>query len=183
MEKLKNSLEAFGLSSVPLLPSLALGTYEVTNLEWASCYQVLANEGKKINSYVIKRITTMDDEVLYENKLSKSTIADKTDVYILNELMNNIFDTNIIYNTRPTGIQISSRLSNKFAAKSGSTDTDNWMIGYNKDLLVSIWTGYDDNRLITSKQDKLVCKYLFADIVESYFKNKNTIALYLHIPQ
>ena len=174
MEKLKNSLEAFGLSSVPLLPSLALGTYEVTNLEWASCYQVLANEGKKINPYVIKRITTMDDEVLYENKLSKSTIADKTDVYILNELMNNIFDTNIIYNTRPTGIQISSRLSNKFAAKSGSTDTDNWMIGYNKDLLVSIWTGYDDNRLITSKQDKLVCKYLFADIVESYFKNKNT---------
>jgi membrane carboxypeptidase/penicillin-binding protein len=88
--------------------------------------------------------------------------------------MTNIFDTNITYNTRPTGIQISSRLTNTFAAKSGSTDTDNWMIGYNKDLLVSIWTGYDDNREITQRSDKLVAKYLFADIVESYFKNKNT---------
>ena len=48
------------------------------------------------------------------------------------------------------------------------------MIGYNKDLLVSVWTGYDDNRTITLKYDTLVAKYLFADIIESYFKNKNT---------
>ena len=116
----------------------------------------------------------MDGDVLYENKSSKTKVKDKSDVYILNELMTNIFDTNITYNTRPTGIQISSRLTNTFAAKSGSTDTDNWMIGYNKDLLVSIWTGYDDNREITQRSDKLVAKYLFADIVESYFKNKNT---------
>ena len=174
MEKLKNTLEAFGLKNVPEIPSLALGTSEVTNMEWTSCYQVLANEGKKIEPYVIKKITTMDGEVLYENKSSTITCADRSDVYILNELMTNIFDTNIIYNTRPTGVQIASRLSNTFAAKSGSTDTDNWMIGYNKDLLVSIWTGYDDNILITKKSDKLICKYLFADIVEEYFKNKNT---------
>ncbi|MBE6131480.1 MAG: penicillin-binding protein [Erysipelotrichaceae bacterium] len=174
MEKLKNTLESFGLSNVPEIPSLALGTYEVTNLEWSSCYQILANEGKKIEPFVIKRITSMEGEVLYENNTSVITCAEKSDVYILNELMTNIFDTNIIYNTRPTGIQISSRLTNTFAAKSGSTDTDNWMIGYNKDLLVSIWTGYDDNRLITSRSDKLTAKYLFADIVEEYFKNKNT---------
>ena len=174
MEKLKNTLESFGLSNVPEIPSLALGTYEITNLEWSSCYQILANEGKKIEPFVIKRITSMEGEVLYENNQSIINCAEKSDVYILNELMTNIFDTNIIYNTRPTGIQISSRLTNTFAAKSGSTDTDNWMIGYNKDLLVSIWTGYDDNRLITTRSDKLVAKYLFADIVEEYFKNKNT---------
>ena len=174
MEKLKNTLESFGLKDVPEIPSLALGTYEVTNLEWSSCYQILANEGKKIEPFVIKRITTMDGEVLYENKPTTITCAEKADVYILNELMTNIFDTNIVYNTRPTGIQIASRLSNTFAAKSGSTDTDNWMIGYNKDLLVSIWTGYDDNRLITTRSDKLIAKYLFADIMEEYFSNKKT---------
>ena len=171
MEKLKNTLEVFGLKNVPQIPSLALGTSEVTNIDWISCYQVLANEGKKIKPFVIKKITTMDGEILYEHKSSSFTCADKSDVYILNELMNNIFDSSIIYNTRPTGVAISSRLTNKFAAKSGSTDTDNWMIGYNKDLLVSIWTGYDDNRLISKKTDKLICKYLFADIVEEYFKN------------
>ena len=116
----------------------------------------------------------MDGEILYENTLNSYKCAEKSDIYILNELMNNIFDSSIIYNTRPTGVAISSRLSNQFAAKSGSTDTDNWMIGYNKDLLVSIWTGYDDNKLVTSKNDKLICKYLFADIMENYFKDKNT---------
>ena len=29
-------------------------------------------------------------------------------------------------------------LSNKYAAKSGSTDTDNWMIGYNKDIYMQV---------------------------------------------
>ena len=88
--------------------------------------------------------------------------------------MTNIFDSKMILNTRPTGVSIASRLSNTFAAKSGSTDTDNWMVGYNKDLLISVWTGYDDNRMITSKSDTYVAKYIWADIVEDYFKNKNT---------
>ncbi len=174
MDKLSNTLESLGLKNVPQIPSLALGTYEVTNLEWISCYQVLANLGTKISPFVIKKITTMDNEVLYEHKINTFQFADSSDVYILNELMTNIFDTNISYNTRPTGVTISSRLSNTFAAKSGSTDTDNWMIGYNPDVLISIWTGYDDNRMITKKSDKLAAKYLFADIAEEYFQNKNT---------
>lgn len=175
MKKLKNTLKSFGLDgNIPEIPSLALGTYEVTNLDWSSCYQVLANEGYKIEPYVIEKITTMDGKILFEHKPEKIKIANKNDCFILNELMNNIFDPKLIYNTRPTGVAITSRLSNKYAAKSGSTDTDYWMIGYNKELLVSVWTGYDDNRIITTKHDTLVAKYLFADIIESYFKNKNT---------
>ena len=47
-------------------------------------------------------------------------------------------------------INVSGVVDKKYAGKSGSTDTDNWMIGYNKNLLVGIWCGYDDNRLINS---------------------------------
>lgn len=175
MEKLKNCLVAFGLKSkIDAIPSLALGTNEVTNLNWTECYQVLANEGVKITPYAIEKITTFDGKILYEAKKEKIKVAEKDDVYILNELMTNIFDSKMILNTRPTGVSIASRLSNTFAAKSGSTDTDNWMVGYNKDLLISVWTGYDDNRMITSKSDTYVAKYIWADIVEDYFKNKNT---------
>lgn len=175
MNKLLNTLKAFGLKEdLKAIPSLALGTHEVSNLEWSACYQILANEGYKVEPYAISKITTMDGEILYEHKTEKIKVADKSDIYILNELMSNIFDSKMIYNTRPTGVAIASRLTNKYAAKSGSTDTDNWMIGYNQDILVSIWTGYDDNRTITTKSDTLTAKYLFADIIESYFKNKNT---------
>lgn len=175
MQKLKNTLVAFGLDSkIESIPSLALGTNEVTNINWVECYQALANEGIKIKPYAIDKITTFDQELIYEHKTDKITVANKDDVYLLNELMTNIFDSNMTYNTRPTGVSIANRLSNTFAAKSGSTDTDNWMIGYNKDLLVSVWTGYDDNRNITTKSDTLMAKYIWADSVEAYFKNKNT---------
>mgnify|MGYP003308400976 CR=1 FL=1 len=171
MKKLKNTLKSFGLDgNIPEIPSLALGTYEVTNLDWSSCYQVLANEGYKIEPYVIEKITTMDGKILFEHKPEKIKIANKNDCFILNELMNNIFDPKLIYNTRPTGVAITSRLSNKYAAKSGSTDTDYWMIGYNKELLVSVWTGYDDNRIITTKHDTLVAKYLLLLFLSSLFR-------------
>ncbi len=173
--KLKNTLESFGISGkIPSIPSLCLGTYEVTNYEWTAAFQALANEGKQIKPYVISKITTFDGETIYEHKKSTITVAEKSDVYLLNELMCNIFDSRIIFNTRPTGVTIASRLTHTYAAKSGSTDTDNWMIGYNQDILVSVWTGYDDNRLITKKQDTVIAKYLWADIVEGYLKNKNT---------
>lgn len=173
--KLKNTLESFGISgNIPSIASLCLGTYEVTNIEWTKAYSALANKGIQHNPYTIKKITTFDGEVIYEHKSEKITLADKTDVYLLNEMMTNIFDSNILLNTRPTGVVVSSKLTNKYAAKSGSTDTDNWMIGYNNDLLVSVWTGYDDNRIITKKQDKSCAKFIWADIIESYFKDKNT---------
>lgn len=173
--KLKNTLESFGISGdIPSIPSLCLGTYEVTNYEWSAAFQVLANEGKQIKPYVIKKITTFDGKLVYERKTSPSTIVNKSDVYLLNEMMNHIFDSKLVFNTRPTGVSIASRLTHKYAAKSGSTDTDNWMIGYTPEILVSVWTGYDDNRIILKKQDKVIAKYLWADIIESYLKNKNT---------
>ena len=171
-EKLKN----FGFSGEipPDLPSLALGTKEVSLKELTHAYSALANLGTYISPTIISKITTYDGEVLYEANKSKKEVSNMTDTYILNETMSSVFDNKIIYNTRPTGAVISSLLTNKYAGKSGSTDTDNWMVGYNKDIVVGVWTGYDDNRKIENSSDTRYAKYVFADIIEKYFKDKET---------
>jgi len=57
--------------------------------------------------------------------------------------------------------------------KSGSTNSDYWMIGYNKDALMLVWTGNDDSSDLKVK-DSRISKLIWLDTIESYFKNKET---------
>lgn len=172
-EKLAHRLKDFGFSGeIPLdLPSLALGTKETTPKELCEAFNVLANEGVKNTPKLITKITTYDGEVIYEANKKISKIANKSDVYILNEAMTSIFDNNMTYNMRPTGVSINSLLSHSYSAKSGSTKTDNWMVGYNKDICAVVWTGYDNSIEITKSSDLKSAKFIWADTVESYYLN------------
>ncbi len=173
-DKMVNTLKRFGIKGdIPSIPSLALGVKEVSVKELTEAYAILANLGERVEPTMITKITTMDDEVLYEATPKKSRIADSSDVYLLNEAMTSVFDNNMTYNIRPTGVSIKSLLSTKYAAKSGSTDTDNWMVGYNPDIVVSVWTGYDNNDPIISTNDAKFGKYIWADTVEAYYKITN----------
>lgn len=175
VDSLAKTLKKFSISSeIPLLPSIALGTMEVNLLEMTSCYNTLANLGTKIKPTFINKVKTMDNKIVYESIKDENVIADPTDCYLLNEAMTSVFDNNMTYNIRPTCATISSMLSNKYSAKSGSTDTDNWIFGFNQDLTIGIWTGYDDNRKIENINDLRFGKYIWADCAEGYFKNKTT---------
>ena len=175
-DALVNTLKRFKISGdIPSLPSLALGTYEMSLKELSTAYSILASEGTYYEPTYITKITTFDDKILYEKKeQNKTRLADKTDVYLLNESMTSIFDNNMTYNIRPTGGRLVSLLSHKYAAKSGSTKTDNLMVGYNPDILIAVWTGYDDSRIIEAYEDTTFGKYIWAESVEAYLKNKST---------
>lgn len=183
VDKLPQTLKRFGISgNIPNIPSLALGTYEVSVRELTEAYATLANLGTKVTPTIITKITTLDDEIIYEATPTEVEIAKESDVFLLNDAMTSIFDNNMTYNIRPTGVPIKSLLSTTYSAKSGSTDTDNWMIGYNPDIVVSVWTGYDDARVITDNTDLKFGKYIWADTVESYYRVTNTSPSWYEIP-
>ncbi len=172
--KLVKTLKRFGFSGeIPAIPSLALGVKEVSLKEITEGYLVFANMGKKINTTCITKITTMNDEIIYEHKSKITRLANNLDTYLLTEAMTSVFDSNMTYNIRPTGVSIKSLLNGKYAAKSGSTDTDNWMIGYNPDIVLTVWTGYDDNRFIIKNEETKYGKYIWADVIENYYKSNN----------
>lgn len=179
-EKLADKLKSFGVSgNIPAIPSLALGTYEMTLQELTNAYQILANNGVQQDSYFISKITTIDDEPLYERKnTSGKRLADETDVYLLNEAMTKVFDPKVSINILPTCARISSLISHKLSAKTGSTDTDNLIVGYNENILLSIWTGYDDNQKINSSEDTSFGKQIWARTIDKYLDSKNDNSWY-----
>ena len=173
-EKLHSLLIDLGITSnISPTPSLALGAYEMNIIEMASLYSALANQGNKIKPHFIKKVEDLNGVVLYEYTNEQMPILDSSITFILSELLTSTYDSNLINYTYPTCINMLSKATNKYAVKSGSTDTDAWVIGYNKDLVLASWVGYDENKELES-QSISANKNAWNDIMENYFKEHET---------
>lgn len=158
-------------STLDSIPSLALGTNEINILEMMEAYGTFANEGYKVEPHFIQKIEDSDGNTLYEYKEKKNKVLDKSTVFILNNLLNNSYAKEFIDYTYPTCITIAPKLTKKYAIKTGTTNTDHLIFGYNPDVILGIWMGYDDNSP-TLVSDGNTMKNIWADIIEEYLRDK-----------
>jgi len=152
--------------------SLALGTSEINLLDFADGYTTFASGGYKRNLHLIKRIEDQDGNILYEYKEKNDLILNPNYVYILNELLTSTTNSAFIDYNKPTALNIASKLTTKYAFKTGTTDTDYWTVGYNKDILMVTWTGYDDNAPLAVSVG-LDAKNIWVDTVEKILETNN----------
>lgn len=171
-DTLVETLKRVGITSkLSAIPSLALGTKEINILEMMSAYGTLASEGYKNVPYLINKVEDINGNILYEHKESPENVLNKSTVFVLNDMLNNCYSSDFIDYTYPTCISIAPKITKKYAIKTGSTNTDHLIFGYNKNILVGVWTGYDNNKATTSN-DGLINKNIWADIVENYLKDQ-----------
>ena len=138
--------------------SSALGTSEINIIDYSNGFITLANEGKHENPHLIEKITDQNENIIYEYKYKNEQLLNNKYVFILNSLLTSTYNYSLINYTSPTLISISSDLDSKFAVKSGSTSTDYWTIGYNKNYLVMVWAGNDDNKEVKSSESRITKK-------------------------
>ncbi len=167
---LVNTLKRIGVdSNSSTVPSLALGSTEINLMEMMEGYGTLANLGYKIKPYFIEKIEDEDGNVLYKHKEKKELVLDKSIVFILNELLTGTYASELIDYAYPTCISFRGQLSKKYSIKSGTTDKDNLLFGYNPNYLLGGWIGYDDNR-DTDGNNSYALKQIWIDIMEKYNK-------------
>lgn len=171
---LVNTAKRLGITSkLAEVPSLALGTEEISLLEMTTSYSAFANLGYKVEPHFIKKIEDSKGNILYENKEEKELILNSSLTFILNEMLTYTYNKNFIDYNYPTLISLLPNITHKYSIKSGTTDTDLLIMGYNKDVVLGIWNGYDDNSKIESK-DYSYHKNIWIDTMEAYFKDKET---------
>ena len=170
---LVNMSNRLGINSeLQAIPSLALGTGEISMIELVESYSSFANMGYKVESHFIERVEDNEGNVLYEFKEEEDAILNSSLTFILNEMLTYTYDKSFISYNYPTVISLLPEITNKYAIKTGTTDTDLWIVGYNKNAVLSIWNGYDNNVLITDK-DKRYHKSIWIDTMEAYLKEKD----------
>ncbi len=130
-----------GISS-PLrpVPSLALGTSEVTPLELTAAYQVFATDGLRRPVFGVERVSDAGARVLYQHRHSEVQVVDPLVARQLRTMLTNV--------VRYGSGQAASLPDRQVMGKTGTTqgNRDAWFVGFSGDLILGVWVGRDDNR-------------------------------------
>ncbi len=131
-------------SKLNLVPSIALGTSEVSPLEITSAYATFANKGIYNEPYSILKIENKDGIIIDQFvPRSHEAISEET-AYIITNMLETVIN-------RGTGVR--SRVVYHFqrpaAGKTGTTQgfSDAWFVGYTPQIAAGVWVGFDDNRI------------------------------------
>ena len=164
-DKLINTIDKVGIEAkLKNIPSLPLGTIEINMLDYAQGFQVLANEGIYNKIHFINKVEDSDGNILYEYEPDEKQVLNNNYVYILNEMLSNTSNPNYKDYANPTALVIKNKLNGKYAIKTGTTKTDFWTIGYNKNSLMLVWAGNDDGSEVSSSKS-FYTKNIFADTI------------------
>ena len=167
-EALINIARRVGITSkLESVPSLPLGTNEISIVEMASGYSAFANLGYKVKGHLIEKVVDASGKVLYKADNKKELVLNSSLVFILNNLLTATYDKDYIDYNYPTAINLASKLTHKYGLKSGTTNTDTWYIGFNNDVVTAVWAGYDDNRNI-DKSDYKYVRDIWYKSIETY---------------
>ena len=124
------------------VPSIALGTFEVSPLEIAAAFTSLANLGRRAEPRAV--IAAVDGR----GRRRQAPVpvltgaASSQAAYLTVDLMRDV----LRYGTAASSANWN--LEGDFAGKTGTTDEgrDAWFVGFSPDLLILAWVGFDDNR-------------------------------------
>lgn len=125
-------------SDLAAVPSLALGTSEVSLSEMVSAYAPFANGGTAVIAHGVRRIRTPDGQVLYaRSPEALERVVEPVHVGEMNRMLMQAI-------RHGTGKQASLG-SRPAAGKTGTTQDfkDAWFVGYTRDLVAGVWVGSD----------------------------------------
>jgi penicillin-binding protein 2D len=188
-ETLVETAKRFGIKTdMDKVPSLALGTSGVRVIDMANAYSILANDGKKVEPVLIKKVENHKGEVIYEYKAEKEEVLKPELASVMTHMLTGIFDKKLNGYSSVTGSTLIKKMTRPYAAKSGTTETDSWMIGYTPQLVSAVWTGYDKGKPIELTVEKSYAKNIWLDFMEKALDNepakkfkaaKGTVAVYV----
>lgn len=153
--------------------SLALGTLSTNIYDLSNAYNTIAHSGQYKPIYTIKCIKDHQGHILYQNKEKPIQKLDQTTCLLLSHLLTGTFNNQ--FSTYLNATMGQYHLDFPVACKTGSTDYDNLIVGYTPDILITGWSGYDDNQKIINDQEKQFVKNIFIDMMKhSATKKKPT---------
>ena len=155
-------------------PSVALGTKENSLYDLTNAYNTIAAGGEKRQATTILSIKDAKGNVVYkyEEPKEKEQVISKEDAAVLTQLMTGMFDPVFSDYSPATGLSLRSRMTHTYAGKSGTTNSDQWMIGFTPGLTAGVWNGYDQGKTLSVQADMAASKQVWIDFMETVLDGK-----------
>jgi 1A family penicillin-binding protein len=126
-------------SQLPMVPSLALGTGEVTLLELTAAYTAFANRGSAATPRLITRVDDAAGATIYSAAERHTQAISSTTAYLMSSMLSDVISGGTGHAARAAGFKLPA------AGKTGTTDNyaDAWFVGYTPHLVAGVWFGLD----------------------------------------
>ena len=122
--------------------SLALGAAEATLMDVTAAYSVFPNRGVRMTPYAITSIADREGNILEQNRPQAREAIRADTAFVMTNLLRGVIQ-------QGTGAAAAS-LDWPLAGKTGTVDdyTDAWFIGFDPNITVGVWVGYDEKKPI-----------------------------------
>jgi penicillin-binding protein 1A len=136
--------ERLGVGSVPNVPSLALGSGEVTLMSLTAAYSAFANAGMLPAPSLIRRVESAEGEVLFSAAPHSERAVSEATAFLMTNMLADVVNAGTAWQARRVGFRLPA------AGKTGTTNDfrDAWFVGYTPRLAAGVWIGYDQPRTI-----------------------------------
>ena len=156
-------------------PTIGLGSVSLSPLQLCSIYNAFASEGAYYPPVFYSKITLSNNDLLINNKETPSFYLNKQIVNVLSYLLLSPFDEGLVSYTSPS--LLNYQTNDRFGAKTGSTSYCSWVVGYNPNYTICVWTGNDKNN---ENKNSNLSKVIFQKIANNLTYNSGDI--YFKIP-
>tara|TARA_A100001037_G_C15146643_1_gene636623 strand:- start:1660 stop:3915 length:2256 start_codon:yes stop_codon:yes gene_type:complete len=177
-------------SKILAVPSLCLGTFDLSVYEMVGAYGTFVNKGVWTEPIFIEKIVDKNGVTLEEftPKTQEAMSGETADIMI--RLLQGVVDG--VYSptakkTRGTGIRLRSKykFTNEMGGKTGTTQehADGWFMGVTPNLVTGVWSGCEDRsahfRSITYGQGANMALPVFAEFMQSVYNDSTNTNIYL----
>ncbi len=135
-------VKAMGIKSeVPAVPSICLGTPDISVFEMVGAYGTFANKGFYIEPTFIMRIEDKNGNIISAFVPENTEVMDEQTAYIMTKMLQNV-----VNHGTARRIRFRHNLEGEIAGKTGTTQqhADGWYMGFTPELVGGVWVGGDD---------------------------------------
>jgi penicillin-binding protein 1B len=143
LDRLVETAHAMGITSpLKAVPSLCIGSQELSPLELAVAYATLANGGTRVEPRFLEGVRARDGVWLERSTAHSRVGIDPRVAAVVTDLLSGVVERGTAAQVRRAGFTL------PVAAKTGTSNgsRDGWMVGYTPDLVVVAWVGFDQDR-------------------------------------
>ena len=165
-----SKLEEIGIDVKNVNPTIGLGTVEMSLVELTSIYNALASKGTYYYPSFFKDLKTSSSKLLAKGKSKKVKLFQEDTALKMTYMLRSPFDKAFLSYMTPSLLYYEPSV--KIAAKTGSTSSSSYVVGYNSKYTIGVYVGNDENKDV---HDKKLAKILFKEIVSSIIKKDENV--------
>jgi 1A family penicillin-binding protein len=128
-----------GMGDVPAVPSLALGSGEVSLNDLTAAYGAFANAGVLQTPMLLRRVEDGDGQVIFEAEPHAEQAVSPQTAFLMATMLADVINSGTAWKARQIGFRLPA------GGKTGTTNDyhDAWFVGFTPSLVSGVWVGYD----------------------------------------